>query len=60
MRIRRADEMPQSAYGLIEMIFSFGVVLALLVWQLIVTRRGVMADRARAAKERAERENAEP
>jgi hypothetical protein len=52
--------MPQSAYGLIEMIFSFGVVLALLVWQLVVTRRGVMADRARAAKEQAQRESVEP
>ena len=48
--------MPQSAYGLIEMTLSFGVVLAILIWQLIATRKGLRADRERAARERAERE----
>jgi len=50
--------MPQSAYGLIEMTLSFGVVLGVLIWQLITTRRGVKVDRERAAKEKAERERA--
>ena len=49
--------MPQSAYGLIEMTLSFGVVLAILIWQLITTRRGLRADRERAARERADRES---
>ncbi len=50
--------MPQSVYGLIEMTLSFGVVLGVLVWQLVVTRRGVKADRERAAIEQARRERA--
>jgi hypothetical protein len=49
--------MPQSAYGLIEMALSFGVVLAILIWQLVPTRKGLRADRERAARERADREN---
>ena len=49
--------MPQSAYGLIEMALSFGVVLAILIWQLVTTRRGLRADRERAARERTDREN---
>jgi hypothetical protein len=49
--------MPQSAYGLIEMALSFGVVLAILIWQLVTTRKGLRADRERAARERADREN---
>ena len=49
--------MPQSAYGLIEMTLSFGVVLAILIWQLVTTRKGVKADRERAAREKAEQES---
>lgn len=48
--------MPQSAFGLIEMTFSFGVILALLIWELVKTRRALKADRARAAREKAQRE----
>jgi hypothetical protein len=40
-----------SAYGLVEMVFSFGVILAILIWQLIVTRRGIREDRDRARRE---------
>jgi hypothetical protein len=47
--------MPQSAFGLIEMIFSFGVVLALLIWELVRTRRALKADRERSAREKAGR-----
>jgi hypothetical protein len=49
-------------YGLVEMVFSFGVILAILFWQLIVTRRSIRADQDRArqkavseAKEAADR-----
>ena len=48
--------MPQSAFGLIEMTFSFGVILALLIWELVRTRRALKADRERAARDTAERE----
>jgi len=41
---------PQN-YGLVEMIFSFGVVLAFGVWQLVST--------ARAKRRRIEREKRE-
>ena len=51
--------MPESAYGLIEMALSFGVVLLILVWQLVKTRAGVKADRERAAREQAEQESAQ-
>jgi hypothetical protein len=43
-------------YGLVEMALSFGALLVFLIWQLIVTRRGVKADRERAAREKAGRE----
>ncbi len=43
--------MGESSYGLVEMVFSFGVVLAILIWQLIVTRRSIREDRERARRE---------
>ena len=54
----RATEMPQYAYGLIEMGLDFGVVLTFLIWQLVKTRASLKADRERAAREKAERDNA--
>jgi hypothetical protein len=39
------------------MALSFGIVLAFLIWQLVTTRRGVKADRERAAREKAERDS---
>ena len=51
--------MPEGAYGVIEMTLSFGVVLAILFWQLAKTRAAVKADRERAAREKAEREGAQ-
>jgi hypothetical protein len=48
--------MPESAYGLIEMALSFGVVLAFLIWQLIRTRQGLRADRERAERESSNRD----
>jgi hypothetical protein len=38
-------------YGAIEMVFSFGVILAILIWQLVVTRRSIRKDRERAQRE---------
>ena len=46
----------QTAFGLIEMVLVFGIVLALLVWELVRTRRALKADRERAARDTAERE----
>lgn len=43
--------MGESAYGLVEIVFSFGVVLAILIWQLVVTRRSIREDRERARRE---------
>jgi hypothetical protein len=40
-----------TAYGLVEIIFPFGVILAIAIWQLIVTRRSLLEDRERAARE---------
>jgi hypothetical protein len=40
-----------NAYGLVEIVFSFGVILAILIWQLIVTRRSIREDRDRARRE---------
>jgi hypothetical protein len=48
--------MLQGAFGLIEMALVFGIVLALLVWELVRTRRAQKADRERAAREKAQRE----
>jgi hypothetical protein len=42
-----------SAYGFVELVFAFGVVLAVLIWQLIVTRRSLREDRERAARDKA-------
>ena len=50
--------MPQYAYGLIEMGLTYGVVLTFLIWQLVKTRASLKSDRERAAREKAERENA--
>ena len=43
------DEMPQYAYGLIEMGLTYGVVLSFLIWQLVKTRASLKADRERRA-----------
>jgi hypothetical protein len=42
--------MDPNSYGLVEMAASFGVVLLFLVWQLIVTRRGIREQRERDKK----------
>jgi hypothetical protein len=34
-------------YGLVEMALVFGAVLVFLVWQLVVTRRGLKEHRER-------------
>jgi hypothetical protein len=39
------------SYGLVEMVFSFGVILAFLIWQLVVTRRSIREDRERSKRE---------
>ena len=39
------------SYGVIEMVFSFGVIFAILIWQLVVTRRSIREDRERARRE---------
>jgi hypothetical protein len=43
--------MSESLFGLVEMLLFFGVLLAFLVWQLVVTRRGLRKDRERAQRE---------
>ena len=43
--------MSESLYGLVEMLLFFGVLLAFLTWQLVVTRRSVRKDRERAQRE---------
>ena len=40
-------------YGLIELVFAFGLVLAFLFWQLFSVRRS-MAEDARKAQDRGE------
>jgi hypothetical protein len=40
-----------SAYGLIDIVLFFGVILAFLIWQLIVTRRSIRQDLERALRE---------
>ncbi len=39
------------SYGAIEMVFSFGVILAILIWQLVATKRSIRQDRERAQSE---------
>jgi uncharacterized membrane protein YciS (DUF1049 family) len=36
--------------GLVDIVFAFGVVLAFLIWQLVVTRRGIRQDRESARR----------
>jgi flagellar biosynthesis/type III secretory pathway M-ring protein FliF/YscJ len=43
--------MSESLYGLVEMLLFFGVLLAFLIWQLVVTRRSLRKDRERAQSE---------
>jgi flagellar biosynthesis/type III secretory pathway M-ring protein FliF/YscJ len=43
--------MSESLYGLVEMLLFFGVLLAFLIWQLVVTRRSLRNDRERAQRE---------
>jgi hypothetical protein len=40
--------MNSDTYGIIEMAFSFGVILALAIWQLISVRRSIARDREQA------------
>jgi hypothetical protein len=40
--------MNSDTYGIIEMAFSFGVILALAIWQLISVRRSIARDREKA------------
>ncbi len=44
--------MPESAYGLIEMGLTYGVVLAFLIWQLVKTRASIRADKEKAEREK--------
>jgi len=46
--------MDDSSFAIVEMTFSFGVVLAWLVWELVKTRREIRRDREKAARERSE------
>lgn len=39
--------MPENAFGLIEMLLVFGIVLGLAVWQLVSVRRAMRRDRDR-------------
>ena len=43
--------MSESLYGLVEMLLFFGVLLAFLIWQLVVTRRSLRKDRELAQRE---------
>jgi hypothetical protein len=49
--------MDPNSYGLVEMVASFGIVLLVLVWQLIVTRRGIREQREREKEASRKREN---
>jgi cytoskeletal protein RodZ len=40
--------MSESLYGLVDMLLFFGVLLAFLIWQSVVTRRSLREDRERA------------
>jgi hypothetical protein len=44
--------MPESAYGLVEMGLTYGVVLAFLIWQLVKTRASIRADKKKAEREK--------
>lgn len=39
--------MSENAFGLIEMLLVFGIVLGLAVWQLVSVRRAMRGDRDR-------------
>ena len=43
--------MNPDSYGLIELVFSFGVILALLFWQLYSVKRSIRADARKAEDE---------
>ena len=40
--------MNQETYGLIELVFSFGVLLAFLFWQLYSVKRSIKEDARKA------------
>lgn len=42
------------SFALLEMLFPFALLIAFLAWQLVVTKRGIRDDQARAAREQAE------
>jgi cytochrome oxidase assembly protein ShyY1 len=42
-------------YGVVEMVFSFGVILALAVWQLFSLEKAKKKTRAKAAERAAAR-----
>lgn len=46
--------MSERLFGLVELIGSYGIVLALLIWQLVRIRRSIRADREKAAREKSE------
>jgi len=46
--------MPEGAYGLIELVLVFGIVVAFLTWEVVKTRRAVRRDRENAAQSRRE------
>jgi len=48
--------MPQRDYGLIEMAFSFGTILAIAVWQLISLERAKKMTSKRLARDSAKAE----
>lgn len=47
--------MDPSSYGYVEMGLVFVVVVLPLVWQLIITKRSLRADREQAEREKGER-----
>ena len=48
--------MSPDAYGLIEMVFSFGVVVAFAFWQLYALKRSKSDDRKRSTDETKDRD----
>lgn len=46
--------------SMIEMLFVYGVVLALAIWQLVSVRREIRRDKERAGKESRPEASAEP
>ena len=40
--------MNPDSYGLIELVFSFGVILAILFWQLYSVKRSIREDARKA------------